>query len=179
MADGWPEDKKGAVPYSSDSNLDVNCRLMSRRSGMLLGNHSGIQENEANNKKKKKDRCTTERSLNRAVVLSALSTSHTTEHGRRCMRLHCHTERVQSQTPAKTLQQLLLPTANSLFFLLLSLSLSCTHSHTNASPPSFSFSPPFHLFLFLRALPLPPPPFHRPTSGQLATVPGPRHHICW
>lgn len=41
------QEEKRAVPYSSDSNLDVNCRLMSQRSGMLLGNHSGIQENEA------------------------------------------------------------------------------------------------------------------------------------
>lgn len=44
------QEKKRAVSYSSDSNLDVNCRLMSRRSGMLLGNHSGIQENEARRK---------------------------------------------------------------------------------------------------------------------------------
>lgn len=80
------QEKKRAVPYSSDSNLDVNCRLMSRRSGMLLGNHSGIQENEARRKNAKlPDRCTTE-PLNRAVVLSALSISHTTEHGRRCIR---------------------------------------------------------------------------------------------
>lgn len=48
MARGQEKERVGS--YSSDSNLDVNCRLMSRRSGMLLGNHRGIQENEARKK---------------------------------------------------------------------------------------------------------------------------------
>lgn len=47
-SEGWPEDKKRAVSYSSDSNLDVNCRLMSQWT--LLGNHGGIQENDARKK---------------------------------------------------------------------------------------------------------------------------------
>lgn len=49
-SEGWPEDKKRAVSYSSDSNLDVNCRLMSQWSRTLLGNHGGIQENDARKK---------------------------------------------------------------------------------------------------------------------------------
>lgn len=49
-SEGWPEDKKRAVSYSSDSNLDVNCRLMSQWSGMLVSNHGGIQENDARKK---------------------------------------------------------------------------------------------------------------------------------
>lgn len=44
------QEKKIAISYPSDSNLDVNCRLMSQRSGKLLGNHGGIQENEARKK---------------------------------------------------------------------------------------------------------------------------------
>jgi len=44
------QEKERSVSYSSDSNLDVNCRLMSRQSGMLLANHRGIQENEARRK---------------------------------------------------------------------------------------------------------------------------------
>lgn len=50
MREGWPEDKKRAISYSSDSNLDVNCRLMSLQRCMLLGNHRGIQENDARKK---------------------------------------------------------------------------------------------------------------------------------
>lgn len=51
MREGRPEDKKRAISYSSDSNLDVNCRLMSLQRCMLLGNHRGIQENDARKKK--------------------------------------------------------------------------------------------------------------------------------
>lgn len=52
MSEPWPGDKerKRLVSYSSDSNLDVNCRLMSQPSCMLLGNHTGIRENEARKK---------------------------------------------------------------------------------------------------------------------------------
>lgn len=85
--------KERTFSYSSDSNLDVNCRLMSRRSGMLLGNHRGIQEGGGGRgiKKIQLDRCTAER-RNRAVVLSALSISHTTGRGAYGgVRTRCHT----------------------------------------------------------------------------------------
>lgn len=59
------QEKKRAVPYSSDSNLDVNCRLMSRQSAMLPGNHSGIQENEA-----RKKFCWTGAQQSRSIELS-------------------------------------------------------------------------------------------------------------
>lgn len=137
---------------------------MSQRSGMLLGNHSGIQENEAR-KKIQLDRCTTE-PLNRAVVLSALSISHTTEHGRRCSYVLSYSTSLKFNLKLRHwsrsscyCQQL---TLFSFFFFSLSFSL-CTHSHTNASPPSFSFysftcfffSPLrfFFLFFFLHCHP--------------------------
>lgn len=61
--------KKGRSLFI-DSHLNGNCRLMSRWSGMLLGNHRGIQEREAR-KNMVLDRCTTE-PLNRAAVSSVV-----------------------------------------------------------------------------------------------------------
>lgn len=76
--EGRPEDEKGAFSYSSDSNLDVNCRLMSRRSGTMLGNHTGIQENEARTFTFLLDRCTAERRF--ICAGSADSGAHTCCH---------------------------------------------------------------------------------------------------
>lgn len=119
--------------------------------------------------------------LNRAVVLSALSISQT-KRGWWCRQrqhtaalIHAvmqHKPQLQSETQALRPEQLLLPTANSLFFLLTFL-LCSAHSHTNGSAPSFSFYsfPCFffsllHLFIFFSILP------HYHSSAQIAPQPG-------
>lgn len=169
MTEGWPENKKKrAIPYSL-INLNVNCRLMSWRSGMLLGKMKP-EENMV------PDRCTTE-PLNGAVVLSAPSILHTTDLDHHTC---CHTVRASSSMWNSGIEvgaAATAATANSLLFLLLlAFFLSLTHTHSNGSPTSFSFYS-FTCFFFplLRILfgffsALPRLRLHRPTSGQHATV---------
>ncbi len=150
------QEQKRAVPFSSDSNLDVNCRLMSQWSGVLLGDHSGIQENKA--KKPRLDRCTTE-PLNRAIVLSALSILHTTEHGRRCTRWRSY--KLSYSTSLKFNLKLQLWGQSSCYcqqrtlFSFFSPSLCFSHAHTPYKCiPTLILILLFHLFLFLSALSL-------------------------
>lgn len=168
--------KKRAIPYSL-INLNVNCRLMSWRSGMLLGKMKP-EENMV------PDRCTTE-PLNGAVVLSAPSILHTTDLDHHTC---CHTVRASSSMWNSGIEvgaAATAATANSLLFLLLlAFFLSLTHTHSRI--PNLILILLFHLFLFSPA----PYPFWvffctatpPPTSAHFWAAchcPGPHHHICW
>lgn len=170
--------KKRAIPYSL-INLNVNCRLMSWRSGMLLGKMKP-EENMV------PDRCTTE-PLNGAVVLSAPSILHTTDLDHHTC---CHTVRASSSMWNSGIEvgaAATAATANSLLFLLLlAFFLSLTHTHSFKRIPNLILILLFHLFLFSPA----PYPFWvffctatpPPTSAHFWAAchcPGPHHHICW
>lgn len=183
------QEKKRAVPYSSDSNLDVNCRLMSRRSGMLLGNHSGIQENEARKKN------TARQVHNRAAQQSCrfICTIYLA-HDRTWAAVHTaalihaviqYKPQVQCETRALRPEQLLLPTANSLFFLSSSRFPSPLHTLPYKCFPTLILILLFHLFLFSLLhfffFPFFCTATPRPTSAHFWAAchrPGPHHHIC-
>jgi len=154
MSEGWPEDKKRASSYSSDSNLVVNCRL----SCMLLGNHGRIQE-----EKTEPDRCTAEL-LNRAVLLSALSCmQQNTEHKSPLLLAAIQYKRqVQTETWVLRPEQLLLPTVNSFF-------LSFIKSHIILILLFVRLLCFFYIFIAL------PPPTH---FWAMCHHPSPGHHIC-
>lgn len=152
MARGQEKERVGS--YSSDSNLDVNCRLMSRRSGMLLGNHRGIQENEARKKN------TARQVHNRAAQQRChFICSIYLAHDETWMAVHTaalihaviqHRPQVQSETQALRPEQLLLPTANS--FLSSSSFPSLLYTLPYKCIPTLILILLFHLFLFLPAL---------------------------
>lgn len=119
---------KRAAPQSSDSNLDVNCRLMSRRCGMLLGNHSGIRENDARKTKTLYDRCTTELPLYLCYLSGTRQNSDSGgDSGARTCVIQPRPHFSSGAWPLKQ-EQLFLPTAHSLFFLLI-LALLLTYTH--------------------------------------------------
>ncbi len=159
---------------------------MSRQSGMLLGNHRGIQENEAR-KKNQLDRCTTE-PLNRAVVLSALSISHTTEHGRRRSYTLSYSTSLKFNLKLRHwgrsscyCQQLTLFS----FFFFFSLSLALAHApiqmhphpHSHSTLSLVSFSPRSVFFFFSFFLPCHPSTYIGPLLGGMPPSRMPPSHL--